>query len=127
MLSWFAPQIPLYGIGVVAAGALQARQRFAWPALVPLLSSLVVIGAYVAYGRMAPPGATGATLPDGALVALAERPLQRVDQTVLAKSGLRITAGQKLVQQLVRDRRLLASRHTMAPSAASYGPQPRNS
>lgn len=71
MLWWFAPQIPLYGIGVVAAGALQARRRFAWPALVPLLSSLVVIGAYVAYGRMAPPGATGATLPDGALVALA--------------------------------------------------------
>lgn len=71
MLWWFAPQIPLYGIGVVAAGALQARRRFAWPALVPLLSSLVVIAAYVAYGRMAPPGATGATLPDGAVAALA--------------------------------------------------------
>ncbi|AKT52781.1 murein biosynthesis integral membrane protein MurJ [Arsenicicoccus sp. oral taxon 190] len=71
MLWWFAPQIPLYGLGVVAAGALQARRRFAWPAVAPLLSSVVVIVAYLAYGRMSPPAASAASLPAGALTALA--------------------------------------------------------
>ncbi|GAA4422846.1 lipid II flippase MurJ [Georgenia halophila] len=46
----FALQIPLYGIGVVLSGVLQAQKKFFWPALAPLLSSSVVIGAYVAFG-----------------------------------------------------------------------------
>jgi putative peptidoglycan lipid II flippase len=46
LLVMFAPQVPLYGVGVVAAGLLQAGKRFFWPALAPLLSSLTVIGAY---------------------------------------------------------------------------------
>ena len=29
LVRWFAPQIPLYGIGIVLAGLLQARRRFA--------------------------------------------------------------------------------------------------
>jgi putative peptidoglycan lipid II flippase len=49
MLVVFAPQVVLYGIGVVLTGVLQAHHRFAWPAVAPLLSSLVVIGAYRAY------------------------------------------------------------------------------
>ncbi len=49
MLAVFAPQIVLYGVGIVLAGVLQAHERFAGPALAPLLSSLVVIAAYLSY------------------------------------------------------------------------------
>ncbi|MEV4539430.1 lipid II flippase MurJ [Asanoa sp. NPDC049518] len=46
MLRIFAPQLPLYGIGVVLTGVLQAHRRFAWPVLAPLLSSVVVAATY---------------------------------------------------------------------------------
>jgi putative peptidoglycan lipid II flippase len=45
----FAPQVVLYGIAVVLTGILQAHRRFAAPALAPLLSSLVVAGAYLLF------------------------------------------------------------------------------
>ena len=35
MLRIFAPQIPLYGIGIVLSGLLQGYRRFAWPVLAP--------------------------------------------------------------------------------------------
>jgi putative peptidoglycan lipid II flippase len=54
MLRIFAPQLPLYGVGIVLTGVLQAHRRFAWPVLAPLLSSLTVIGAYLTYGAVAP-------------------------------------------------------------------------
>lgn len=57
MLRIFAPQLPLYGIGVVLTGVLQAHRRFAWPVIAPLLSSLVVIVVYLGFtagaGRLA--------------------------------------------------------------------------
>jgi putative peptidoglycan lipid II flippase len=49
MLAIFAPQIVLYGVGVVLTGVLQAHRRFLGPAVAPLLSSLVVAAAYVVY------------------------------------------------------------------------------
>ena len=49
MLVVFLPQLVLYGVGIVVAGILQAHRRFLGPALAPLLSSLVVMGAYFAY------------------------------------------------------------------------------
>ncbi|MGY1746977.1 murein biosynthesis integral membrane protein MurJ [Blastococcus sp. SYSU D00695] len=45
----FAPQVVLYGLAVVLAGVLQAHRRFAGPALAPLLSSVVVAGAYLLF------------------------------------------------------------------------------
>ncbi len=45
----FAPQVVLYGIGLVLTGVLQAHRRFAGPAIAPLLSSLVVAGAYLLF------------------------------------------------------------------------------
>ena len=45
----FAPQVVLYGIGIVLTGVLQAHRRFSGPALAPLLSSLVVAGAYILF------------------------------------------------------------------------------
>jgi putative peptidoglycan lipid II flippase len=53
MLIVFAPQILLYGLAVVLYGILQAHRRFAAPALAPVLSSLVVIGAYFWFAAVA--------------------------------------------------------------------------
>jgi murein biosynthesis integral membrane protein MurJ len=52
MLIVFAPQVLLYGLAVVLYGVLQSHRRFGAPALAPLLSSLVVIGTYAAFGAV---------------------------------------------------------------------------
>ena len=49
MLEVFAPQVVLYGLSVVLYGLLQAYRRFTGPALAPLISSLVLISAYLAF------------------------------------------------------------------------------
>jgi putative peptidoglycan lipid II flippase len=48
----FAPQVVLYGIGIVLAGVLQAHRRFSAPALAPLLSSVVVAAAYLVFAAL---------------------------------------------------------------------------
>jgi len=53
LLGVFAPQLVLYGIGIVLSGVLQAQRRFAWPALMPMVSSLVVMGAYLMFRHLA--------------------------------------------------------------------------
>lgn len=57
MLRVFAPQLPLYGVGIVLTGVLQAHRRFAWPVIAPLLSSLTVVVVYLGFtaaeGRLA--------------------------------------------------------------------------
>lgn len=68
----FALQVPLYGVGVVLSGVLQAQKRFFWPAFAPVLSTLVVLGAYglfalTADSRQGDPAA----LPDAAVAWLA--------------------------------------------------------
>ncbi|GAA2275206.1 lipid II flippase MurJ [Glycomyces scopariae] len=52
LLVLFAPQLPLYGVAVVLTGILQSHRRFAWPALAPLVSSVVMAGVYVVYGGL---------------------------------------------------------------------------
>lgn len=67
MLVVFAPQVVLYGVGIVLTGVLQAHRRFAAPALAPLASSTVVIGVYVVFAALTtrPAGAAGAAwLPE---------------------------------------------------------------
>lgn len=59
----FLPQIPLYGVAVVLSATLQADRRFLSPALAPLLSSLVVVSTYLAFG-MLDPAAAGGNLAD---------------------------------------------------------------
>lgn len=71
MLEIFAPQIPLYGIGIVLSGLLQAHRRFAWPVLAPLMSSVVVIGTYIAYGLAEPSTSTLAGVSVGGQLILA--------------------------------------------------------
>ncbi|MFC7330563.1 murein biosynthesis integral membrane protein MurJ [Marinactinospora rubrisoli] len=45
----FAPQIVCYALAAVLYGILQAHRRFLAPALAPLLSSLVVMAAYIVF------------------------------------------------------------------------------
>jgi putative peptidoglycan lipid II flippase len=52
MLRVFAPQLPLYGVGIVLTGVLQAHHRFAWPVVAPLLSSVTVMSAYLTYAAV---------------------------------------------------------------------------
>lgn len=71
LLAMFALQIPLYGVGLVLTGVLQAHRRFFWPALAPLLNSAVAIAAFVVFGRMvADPNVDPSTIPDDALAIL---------------------------------------------------------
>lgn len=53
MLWVFLIQLPIYGLTVVAQGALQAHRRFLAPALAPAISSLVVIAGYLTYALLA--------------------------------------------------------------------------
>jgi putative peptidoglycan lipid II flippase len=55
LLTAFAPQIALYGLAVVLYGILQSHRRFAAPALAPVISSLVVVGAYLAFVPLGKP------------------------------------------------------------------------
>jgi len=55
MLAAFAPQVLCYGLAVVLYGILQAHRRFTAPALAPVLSSLVVIAAYLLFVPLAGP------------------------------------------------------------------------
>lgn len=68
----FSPQIPLYGVGVVLTGVLQAHRRFLAPAIAPIASTLVVIVSYLLFGQLAQGlQADPANLSDGALAVLA--------------------------------------------------------
>jgi len=53
LVAVFAPQVVLYGIGVVLTGVLQAQRRFSWPAAAPLASSAVVITTYLVFRHLA--------------------------------------------------------------------------
>ena len=50
LLVVFAPQVLLYGLAVVLYGVLQAHRRFGGPAVAPLVSSVVVVATYAAFG-----------------------------------------------------------------------------
>ncbi|MEU8251907.1 lipid II flippase MurJ [Nonomuraea sp. NPDC048916] len=70
MLVVFAPQIPLYGVAVVLYGVLQSHHRFASPALAPLVSSVVVIVAYLAFVPLSDGHTDPAAVPTAAELAL---------------------------------------------------------
>ena len=71
MLVVFSPQVVLYGVAVVLYGVLQAHRRFLGPALAPLVSSIVVIVAYLLFVPLAGGHRTDlAALPTAAELAL---------------------------------------------------------
>ncbi len=49
MITVFAPQVLCYGLAVALYGILQAHRRFTAPALAPVISSLVVMAAYLLF------------------------------------------------------------------------------
>ncbi|TQM97047.1 putative peptidoglycan lipid II flippase [Ornithinimicrobium humiphilum] len=71
MLVLFAPQLVLYGVGIVLAGVLQAHRRFLAAALAPLLSSVVVIAVYLLFGAAYDAGDPLVALPARAVWLLA--------------------------------------------------------
>jgi len=72
MLVVFAPQMVLYGVGIVLSGVLQAHRRFLAATVAPLLSSVVVMAAYLLYATLAHgSGNDLARLPASASTALA--------------------------------------------------------
>ena len=64
MLRVFAPQIVLYGLGIVVTGVLNAQHRFTAAALAPLVSSVVVIATYLTYGWLSRDAAPGESAID---------------------------------------------------------------
>ncbi|HSO65737.1 MAG TPA: lipid II flippase MurJ [Ornithinibacter sp.] len=52
LLRIFAVQVPLYGVGIILTGLLQAHRRFLAAALAPLASSIVVLVSYLWYGSI---------------------------------------------------------------------------
>ncbi|TDB94781.1 lipid II flippase MurJ [Actinomadura sp. 7K534] len=52
MLAVMSAQMVMYGMAVVLYGVLQSHRRFVAPALAPLMSSLVVIGAYLVFAPL---------------------------------------------------------------------------
>ena len=71
MLLLFAPQVLLYGVGIVLTGVLHAHGRFLAAATAPLVSSLVVITVYLAFGALHDPTGPVGDLPASALWLLA--------------------------------------------------------
>jgi putative peptidoglycan lipid II flippase len=86
MLAVFAPQILLYGLAVVLYGILQAHRRFTAPALAPVISSLVVIAAYIAFVPLGA-GSTVARLPLSAELMLSVGTTAGVAALVLTALG----------------------------------------
>jgi putative peptidoglycan lipid II flippase len=71
MLLLFAPQVALYGVGIVLTGVLQAHRRFLAAALAPLLSSVVVIAVYLLFAALHDPDVPLAAVPEEAYWLLA--------------------------------------------------------
>lgn len=71
MLLVFAPQVVLYGIGIVLTGILQAHRRFLAAALAPLLSSVVVIATYLLYAQISEGRNTAGSASGEAIAVLA--------------------------------------------------------
>lgn len=58
MLLVFMPQVVLYGAVIVLSGVLQSHRRFVGAAVAPLMSSLVVIAAYLTFSAVSAPNET---------------------------------------------------------------------
>jgi putative peptidoglycan lipid II flippase len=115
MLLVFVPQLWFYGLAVVASGTLQAQNRFLAAALAPLASSLVVAGAYVAFGVLAGGELEVSQVPAGALWTLAIGTTAGVVALALtvvvplARSGLSFRPSLRFPEGVGRQARALAT------------------
>lgn len=97
-LAVFAPQVLFYGLAAVLYGVLQAHRAFLAPALAPLVSSLVVMAAYVAFVPLAGeeaadaarlPTAAGLVLSGGTTLGVAAMFLTALFPAARLRLGLR--------------------------------------
>ena len=112
MLRVFALQIPLYGVGFVLTGLLQARRRFVAAALAPLLSSIVVLGSYLWYGAIVHGETAPSQVPDRAVDLLAWGTTAGVVVLSLPLLGPALASGWRWRPTLLldpRDRRAVAA------------------
>lgn len=112
MLRVFALQIPLYGVGFVLTGLLQARRRFVAAALAPLLSSIVVLASYLWYGAIVHGETAPSRVPDQALDVLAWGTTAGVVVLSLPLLGPALASGWRWRPTLTldpRDRRAVAA------------------
>lgn len=70
LLRIFAVQIPLYGVGIILTGLLQAHRRFLAAALAPLLSSLAVLATYLWYASLVDGATAPSEVPSQAILVL---------------------------------------------------------
>ncbi|MCS6712682.1 hypothetical protein JSY14_11875 [Brachybacterium sp. EF45031] len=119
LLRVFALQLPLYAVAIVLGAFLQARRRFLWPALAPLLSSLVVIVSYRVYALLAPTVATVATVDRAAEAVLAWGTTAGVLAMALPLIAPAYRAGLRL-RPAWRLRRVVA-RRALALAGAGFG------
>lgn len=70
LLRIFAVQVPLYGVGIILTGLLQAHRRFLAAALAPLLSSVVVLASYLWYGAIVDGETAPSVVGDDAIAVL---------------------------------------------------------
>ena len=106
----FLPQLALYGVGLVATGALHADQRFTAPAAAPIANNLVVVAAYALFWwlrRDAGPWPTdGLDAPEVAVLAggttLGVVALTAVPVLALRRTGFRLRPRWHVRDPLVR-------------------------
>ncbi len=67
LLRIFSVQVPLYGLGIILTGMLQAHRRFLAAALAPLASSIVVLVSYLWYGSIVDGEVAPSLVPDDAI------------------------------------------------------------
>ncbi len=64
LLRFFAPQIVFYGFAALAAGLLNAHNRFVLPMFAPILNNLLVIVTFVRFAQLASADVTDVTIGD---------------------------------------------------------------
>lgn len=52
LLRFFAPQVVLYGVGMIMTAALHAHRRFTMAAVAPIFNNIVVIAVYLTYAYL---------------------------------------------------------------------------
>jgi putative peptidoglycan lipid II flippase len=71
LLLVFLPQVLFYALGLVATAVLQARHRFAAPAVAPLVNNVVVVGSYLLFAAVRDGSAPSLDLGAGEVAILA--------------------------------------------------------
>lgn len=119
LLRIFAVQLPLYGIAVILGAFLQARRQFLWPAMMPLISSLVVMASYRVYAVLVPADATTTTISAGAIAWLGWGTTAGVAAMALPVAVVSLRSGLRVRPALTLER--TTARRALGLGAAGLG------